>query len=247
MSNKPNKARSYRPPQRKTRNRKIPVFGLVVAGIFALGVIAVLAASVSRTPDGTGETRDVEVAGEALPVLDPEAPTDPAVGLPAPDLVGEDFDGNPVYIGADATAAGPEGRVTLVTFLAHWCPNCQAELPRLVQWASDGSIPDNVRLVAVATGTNRLQPNYPPSQWLESVGWPGVVLVDDNTGTAAEQYGLNGYPFFVAVGPDGNILARGSGQLDLEGINQMIAAVTGDGQPEGTGTPVTDNDVTPAG
>lgn len=246
MSNKPSKHRAYRPPQPKTR-KKIPVFGLVIAGIVVLGVIAVLAASASQAPNGTGETRDVEAAGEALPVLDPEAPTDPAVGMPAPDLVGEDFAGNPVAVGAGTSDAGPGGRVTLVTFLAHWCPNCQAELPRLVQWAADGSIPDNVRLVAVATGTNRLQPNYPPSQWLENAGWPGVVLVDDSTGTAGEQYGLNGYPFFVAIGPDGTILARGSGQLDLEGITQMVDAVTGSGEPEATGTPVTDDAVTPAG
>ena len=246
MSNKPSKHRAYRPPPPKAR--KIPVFGLVVAAIVVLGVVAVFAASVSRTSGGgSGETRTVEAAGEALPVLDPEAPTDPAVGLPAPDLVGEDFDGNPVEVGAGTSDAGPDGRLTLVTFVAHWCPHCQAELPRLVQWATDGSIPDNVRLVAVATGTNRLQPNYPPSQWLENVGWPGVVLVDDSTGTAGEQYGLSGYPFFAAIGPDGNILARGSGELDLEGVNQMIAAVTGDGQPQGTGTPATDGDVTPAG
>ena len=38
-------------------------------------------------------------------------------------------------------------------FLAHWCPHCQAEVPRLVELAEQGAF-DGVDVTAVATGTN---------------------------------------------------------------------------------------------
>ena len=45
------------------------------------------------------------------------------------------------------------GQPTLVVFLAHWCPHCQAEVPVIVKAIADWTIPE-IRAVAVATGTN---------------------------------------------------------------------------------------------
>jgi thiol-disulfide isomerase/thioredoxin len=57
---------------------------------------------------------------------------DTACGMTAPILVGQDFDGETVRI--DAASDGP----TMVVFLAHWCPHCNAEVPRINQLRDEG-------------------------------------------------------------------------------------------------------------
>ena len=45
-------------------------------------------------------------------------------------------------------------------FLAHWCPHCQAEVPRLVSLAKGAQIA-GVDLVGIPTNTTDQAPNYP--------------------------------------------------------------------------------------
>ena len=123
----------------------------------------------------------IDVEGAPLSPL-PDAGTDPAVGTEAPIVAGIDGDEAP-------TAIGGPGEPTIVAFLAHWCPHCNAELPLLVDLQQDGTF-DGVRTVAVLTGTNSAAPNYPPVSWLEDSGWSGDVLLDDESSTAAAAYGL---------------------------------------------------------
>jgi len=158
----------------------------------------------------------VTVAGTALPAYDDSA-ADPAVGTAAPIIHGQSFDGTPETVG------GPTSQPTLVMFVAHWCPNCQAEVPRVVTWRGDGTIPKNVNLVAVSTAVDSNYPNYPPSSWLDRVGWPGTKVADDAQMSAAQAYGLSAYPFFVALDKDGKVVARGTGELDQAGVKELVA------------------------
>ena len=54
----------------------------------------------------------VEVTGSPISPL-PEGAQDPAIGSPAPEVVGADFAGNTVSIKND-------GRPKIILFLAHW-------------------------------------------------------------------------------------------------------------------------------
>ena len=98
-------------------------------------------------------------------------------------------------------------------FVAHWCPHCRREVPAVTEWVKAGHQPDDVKLYAVSTATSPDRPNYPPSSWLEDEGWPGPVLADDESGSAASAYALPGFPYFVAIDADGNVAARMSGEL----------------------------------
>ena len=109
-------------------------------------------------------------------------------------------------------------------FVAHWCPHCQAEVPLLVALAKQGVF-DGVKVSAVATGTNDAADNYPPSAWLKEVDWPFPVMADSKQGTAAQAYGLTGYPYFVLVNPDGTVAGRGSGELPEDQIKANIKAL----------------------
>lgn len=147
-------------------------------------------------------------------------------GQPAPTLTGVDPMGDPVTI--DPGVDGP----MVVAFVAHWCPHCQAEVPRLVDVAGAEGESEGVELAAVATGSDPGRPNFPPGEWLESEGWPGPVLVDSEAEpgqlpTAAAAYGESGFPFMVAIDADGDVVARASGEQDEDGLRDMFAAAAG--------------------
>jgi thiol-disulfide isomerase/thioredoxin len=221
VSNRPNPkakapARAVQKAKGQTRRPSLALWVLV--GIVGLGIVAVVVAALSQNDAVAGQEKPVTVEGTPLAEL-PNAGEDPAVGATAPTLIGSTFADEPITVG------GPADEPTLVVFVAHWCPHCQAEVPRLVEWRADGTIPDDIRLVAVATSTEAPQPNYPPQEWLEREDWPGDVLVDSEDDTAAGAYGVNGFPFFVALHADGTVAERGSGELDQAGIDALVASL----------------------
>ena len=193
---------------------------VVLAGIVAVVVSAGGGGSSSGSGGGTkpGQVEiasSVAVSGAPLPTLtDPTK--DPAVGKTAPTLTGVTFNGSPVTI-------GNTGQAHVVIMVAHWCPHCQAEVPRIVTLAKAGQVP--VPIVTVATGTNSSAPNYPPSAWLAREGWPYPVLVDTKTETAATAYGLPGYPFLVFVDAQGKVAGRLSGEIAASDLTKLFTAL----------------------
>lgn len=195
------------------------VVGLALVVVVGIGLVVALrggddAAAATGIAFGT-----VTVTGETLPSYVQDA-ADPAVGQAVPVLEGLSFDETPV-------AVGEPGEPTVVAFVAHWCPHCQVEVPKIVELANDGAF-EGVRMVAVATGTNPDAPNFPPVAWLDREDWPGDVLVDDQAATAAEAYGLEGYPFLVAYDADGKVVGRSSGEQPADDIAALAAAARGD-------------------
>ena len=191
----------------------------VLAAIF--GVVAFTASSdQDASVEGASEFQNVVVVGEALPEFG-DAAVDPAVGMTAPVLQGFGFLGNEVTT--------TPGTPMLVVFLAHWCPHCQREVPLLVEWEKSGAVPAGIDVIAVATGTDPANPNYPPSDWLAREQFPALwpVMTDSKTFEAGEAYGLQGYPYFVLVGADGKVAKRMSGEIPMEKLTQEIQAVLG--------------------
>jgi cytochrome c biogenesis protein CcmG, thiol:disulfide interchange protein DsbE len=172
----------------------------IVAGVVAVAAIAAGLSSESGRVQAYGE---VAIAGEALPRLEP-GPTDPAEGTPAPTITGE------------TVSVSPGSNPTIVLFLAHWCPHCQAEVPRLTDWVEANGMPEGIDVVAVATNSTPSQGNYPPSVWLEGEDFPFPVIYDDEDSTAAVAYGLSAFPFWVVLDSDGIVVDRFTGELPNE-------------------------------
>jgi thiol-disulfide isomerase/thioredoxin len=122
---------------------------------------------------------------------------------------------------------GTPGHPTVVAFVAHWCPHCQAEVPRLQQWRTDGSVSTAVDWATVSTSVEPSGPNYPPSAWLDRVGWTAPVLADSTDATAGQAWGLQSFPYLVAVRADGTVAARGVGELTLDQVRTLVAAAAG--------------------
>jgi cytochrome c biogenesis protein CcmG/thiol:disulfide interchange protein DsbE len=206
------------------RRRRRPPIVWLVAFVFAAAVATGVALIGSRSKTSgvasrAGQVRPVTVIGRALPAFVPTAERDPATGRAAPTLEGADFQGRKIVIAP--------GRAPLaLMFVAHWCPHCQREVPRLHAWLTAHALPGGLRLYIVPTGTSPDRSNYPPQAWLDASGLAGVpTLVDSANSDAANAYGLTVYPFIVLVGRDGKVAGRASGEgLDFDGMFTALVA-----------------------
>jgi cytochrome c biogenesis protein CcmG/thiol:disulfide interchange protein DsbE len=214
---------------------------LVVAGVVALVAVLVTrgdgddgdsASSVpapgATSPGSAGGTpaggtidplaASVTVDGEPLPPLE-DPNNDPAVGSAAPALHGTNYAGQPTDI-----VPGTGGPM-MVVFLAHWCPHCNAEIPALLEWRDSGAIPPDLQIFGVSTAVSPDRPNYPPGQWLQDKGWDWPVLADDVEFTAGTAYGVTGFPGFTLIDADGNVAARGSGEISIEDLDALVSQI----------------------
>jgi thiol-disulfide isomerase/thioredoxin len=206
---------------KQRRNRMILWGGLAVVVVIAI-IVAVVSSGGDEAKATKWETAPVEVSGTPLPQFESTVSPDPAIGETIPTLTGKSiYDGSAITIGPDRG-----DKPQMILFVAHWCPHCQAEVPRLVGLADDGVF-DGVDVSAVATATSKSADNYPPSAWLkrDDVKWPFPVMADSPTGTAAKAYGLSAYPYFVLVNADGTVAGRGSGELPEDQIKANIKAL----------------------
>ena len=202
------------------------IVGAIIAVIIGGAAIVAISSSGSETSTSSGnisEFSEITVAGEALPAFDSvSSATDAAIGMTAPVVSGKGF------TGTEITTDGA-GTPTLLVFLAHWCPHCQREVPLLVQWEKDGETPTGIDVIAIATGTDPANPNYPPSEWLAREEFPALwpVIADSNDKKAANAFGLSGYPYFVLVDAQGKVFKRLSGEIQMDELTAIIIQMIG--------------------
>lgn len=193
------------------------IIGVVVA---AAAIVAISSTGGDEPASDLQQFGQIEVVGEPLPQFSSEA-ADPAIGMTAPVVNGTGFTGNAV--------STTHGTPMMLVFLAHWCPHCQREVPLLVEWEKSGAVPAGIDVIAIATGTDPANPNYPPSDWLAREQFPALwpVMTDSKTFEAGEAYGLQGYPYFVLIDAEGKVAKRMSGEIPMETLTQELNALLG--------------------
>ena len=143
------------------------------------------------------------------------------MGKTVPTLSGSTPTGEPVSF-------TPTGTPTVYVFVAHWCPHCQAELPRIKTWIDEGRFTSsNVAWRTVSTAVDSGASNYPPSSWFPEIGWTQPVMVDDAGGDAAKAFGLKSFPYMLFVDGNGVVKQRATGELTLAELTTGIKAITG--------------------
>ncbi len=182
-------------------------------------VVAATDTTTSGSPSAT-ETPlpgdEVEIIGPVLPPM-PSGDLDPAIGLQAPVLRGVDLAGNAMDLPDD-------GRPKAIYFLAHWCPHCQVELPKIIELIESGALPPDLDIYLVSTAVDDSRGNYPPASWLAGEGWTEPVLDDSVSAAAFQAFGGTGFPFAVYIGADNTVLLRTSGETPPEIISEIWAA-----------------------
>ena len=196
---------------------------LALVGAVALALVAALTLGGGEQAGDLGdpETGPVAVVGEPLPTFE-ETAGDAAIGLSAPGFNATTFDGRTMRIRPG------NGTGYVILFFAHWCPHCQAEVPKLIEWIDQDGIPAGVEVVAVSTSVH-LDRGNPPRAWFAAEGWRELVLRDSNSSEVAEAYGLRNFPYFVVVGTDGRVRARIGGGLSPDGWAYVLNQATRSG------------------
>jgi thiol-disulfide isomerase/thioredoxin len=191
-------------PVHETRRPEMGVIGFAVVLVVMLAVAAFVVSKVSSSSGSSSSLRETR----------PVSITAGASGY-APVVKGAAFDGSAVTLAND-------GRAKLIMFVAHWCPHCRAEVPKVTEWIRSGDVTEAVDLYAVSTSVNPNAVNYPPSAWLAKEGWPVTTMADNSQGSVASAFGVTGFPYFVAVAPDGRIVGRDSGELPTTKIQSLL-------------------------
>jgi cytochrome c biogenesis protein CcmG/thiol:disulfide interchange protein DsbE len=190
----------------------------IIFGILGVGVVAILIAAV-LFGGSTEELGTPEVTGALPSMSQASGNSDQAIGMDAPTVTGADFDGNQVSIANDGTAK-------VVLFLAHWCPHCQAEVPRVQAWLDQTGGVDGVDIYSVATAISSAQSNYPPSEWLDREGWTSPVIVDDGDSSALRAFGNGGFPYWVFTNSDGTVALRLEGEIGVENLQAIMESLS---------------------
>ena len=202
-------------------NKSVWLIGGIAALIAVAAIIAVASQSGSdELVEGVEEFHPIEFVGDPLPEFS-EGATDPAIGMTAPVLTGAGFTGNKVVTSP--------GAPTLLVFLAHWCPHCQREVPLLVQWQRDGLVPSGLDVIGITTSSDPASPNFPPSEWLAREEFPALwpVMTDSGEKTAANAFGVSGFPFFVLLDAHGKVALRISGEIEIDALTEQINKALG--------------------
>lgn len=217
-------------PRRPAPGFKMPQFErkhFLIAGAALLLLIAVGIAVAT-----TGSSDDAKAVNVSIGVtldgadLDPfpaehtgllTPASDPAVGNLAPTFTATSIDGTPF--------AFAHGRPTVFVFVVHSCPHCQNEVPQIVEWEGQNVFPRDVDVVAISSRANKNENNFPPSAWLRREAWPFPAVADSAASQIAQAYGMVSYPYFVAVGANGRVMQRASGELSQADLKSMIDLV----------------------
>ena len=234
MSNRPGRSKSASQRVRaasnagKSRSTTWIWIGIVVV-VVVVGVVAIVAgrggsssgggASPSGgtiVPSGNLEYGQIAVSGAALPQMS-DTGTDPAVGSVFPSVTGQQFDGKQLTI-------APDGKPHIIMVVAHWCPHCQAEVPRIQKWLDKDGMPADVELVTLATSNDPAKGNFPAADWLRREKWSVPTIVDDKQTQAGTALGVSGFPYFIVTDAQGKVVYRTSGEKTEAEWNALLQA-----------------------
>ncbi len=202
--------------------KRVPVLVIAFGAIAALLVAAITLSGEDPIGSG-GEYGEPTVSGTDLPPMAAGVSVvdaDPAIGMAAPEVTGEDFDGSTVSIAGDGTPKA-------IVFIAHWCSHCRAEVPRVQEWLDAGGGVDGVDILSVTTSATSGQPNWPPSAWLAEEGWTSPNIRDDQDSSVLRAYGGSSFPYWVFLNGDGTVAARFAGETDIQTLELVMSSLEG--------------------
>lgn len=130
----------------------------------------------------------------------------------------------PLLTGGDFDLTAEKGKVVVLDFWATWCGPCTRSLPDLIE-AMSGFSEDQVKLI----GVNQAEPPERVKLFLETRKWNLSVVMDGGQ-SVSRQYGVDGIPHTVIVGPDGKVVwvkagysPEGASEV-ADKVKQLLAA-----------------------
>ena len=211
----------------KTKRNLTPIFVGAIAGLVLIFFLALFFIQPSSEENYLGG--NINVTGDQLPDLSIDFNRDcvffenlnfcqqlePAANMKAPVINGTDLNGNSITSEINSP--------TILLFLAHWCGYCQVEVKEIQDWIEDGGDMGRVKMFSILTSINSSQPNYPPDKWLNSEGWSFQSFTDNELNGVAQHFGIRGFPFWVLIDSNGDIVTRLSGSYTKDQFEIILS------------------------
>ena len=201
----------------RTARRSSSRVPLIVGGLVV--VLIALAIAVLGGGGDDAAPSEFDLSAVAQPTIEGEPVPPGATGVPAPYVRGD------ALLSEGQNELPIDGEATMIVFLAHWCPACNAEVPVVNSWLEEDGLPEGTEVRAVATGIDPTRPNFPPDEWLRERSWTVPTIIDPD-GSIAAAYGLESYPFWVFVDSEGTVVGSSNAQPQeaLVQIAEQLAA-----------------------
>lgn len=176
---------------------------LILALVVILG-----AATIAYRTLGSGSSEQVaqESGGE-----------EDAAPVAAPDFTVYDADGNEI------TLSSLLGKPAVLNFWASTCPPCRAEMPHFQ--AAYEELGEDVAFIMIdGVGSMNGETQEAGETYIQEEGYTFPVYFDTDQ-NAVYTYGISAFPTTYFIDADGNLVARGMGQLSEEALDQGLAMI----------------------
>ena len=177
----------------------LPVVAVVLGALFFIGLVGLMLYGVVRSGDA-----DRDVLPSAL------------IGKPAPDFT------LPVLHNPDfqVSAADLRGAPYLLNVWGSWCPACRDEHPVITRLAESGAVK--------VIGYDYKDTTEDAQRWLQQFGNPYDLVITDEEGRAALDWGIYGAPETFLVDAQGIIRWKHVGPVTDEVVNEQLLPLIGE-------------------
>ena len=167
---------------------------LLAGGVVVfLALLALLAYGVHRSGVADRDSLPSALIGKPAPSFDLPLLHDPSIRVRAADLRGAPY---------------------VLNVWGSWCPECRVEHPVITKFA----LGKRVRVI----GYNLKDDRADALRWLEQLGNPYLLVVADQDGRAAIDWGIYGAPETFLVDAKGIVRWKHVGPLDAATINNQL-------------------------
>jgi len=168
--------------------------------IWFVGVVAVLVGCGAEPPGGSD-------------AKSPETAPPEYVDFTLPDLEGQ-----------MVRLADHRGKIVIIDFWATWCPPCIFQVPELNAFWEAHQAAGEVMVIGVAVDVEGAEIVGP---WAKENAVAYQLVIGDED--VAREFGAMGFPTLVVVRPDGSVDSRHVGLVDVEELEEIVAAAAGVG------------------
>ncbi|MGN6225443.1 DsbE family thiol:disulfide interchange protein [Pseudoxanthomonas sp.] len=181
----------------QNKSRGALVFAAVIIGLFFVGLMGLLAYGVKQSGRADREALPSPLIGKPAPAFDLPLLHDPATRIDNADLAGAPY---------------------VMNVWGSWCPECRVEHPVLTKFA----LTKRVRFI----GYNLKDERGEALRWLEQFGNPYMLVIADEDGRAAIDWGIYGAPETFLVDGKGVVRWKHVGAVTDEIIaNELLPAL----------------------
>jgi thiol-disulfide isomerase/thioredoxin len=127
--------------------------------------------------------------------------------------------------GGEKTLADYAGKHVVLNFWATWCAPCRKEMPQLAELQAEFG-GESFEVVTVATGRNAVPAMR---NFFEEIGVDNLPLHRDPRQALAREMGVLGLPVTVILNPEGDEIARltGDANWSSDSAKAIVAALVG--------------------